>query len=172
MKDNIDFLIACGRNSEGYVRHLIKTVDNTFSGKNKLRFLLGINDPEVSRDDLETIDSKNEINILDCISSGSSSDGHGECLDLLSAHIDSKYTVIADSDVAFLCKDWDEILISELEKSEKIAAIGNEYDGNKYAKLNVVGKKETDEYGKTHYVEINTFKPEPKDDKGGNNLPF
>tara|TARA_Y100000114_G_scaffold156586_1_gene184266 strand:+ start:664 stop:927 length:264 start_codon:yes stop_codon:yes gene_type:complete len=37
-----------------------------------------------------------------------------------------------------------------------------EYNGDKFIKLKVVKKREADEYGKTHYVEVDTFKPEPK----------
>jgi hypothetical protein len=37
-----------------------------------------------------------------------------------------------------------------------------EYNGKKYVKLIVQKKKEIDQYGKTHYVAIDTFKPEPK----------
>ena len=35
-------------------------------------------------------------------------------------------------------------------------------DGDKYIKLKVVKKREADQYGKTHYVEVDTFKPESK----------
>lgn len=34
-----------------------------------------------------------------------------------------------------------------------------EYAGDKYIKLKVVKKKEMDEYGKTHYIEVDTWKP-------------
>tara|TARA_R110000751_G_scaffold109320_3_gene206366 strand:- start:2045 stop:2329 length:285 start_codon:yes stop_codon:yes gene_type:complete len=38
-----------------------------------------------------------------------------------------------------------------------------EYNGKKYIKVNVSAKKDgEDQYGKTHYVAIDTFKPEPK----------
>ena len=38
-----------------------------------------------------------------------------------------------------------------------------EYNGKKYIKLNVSAKRDgEDEYGKTHYVVVDTFKPEPK----------
>ena len=39
-----------------------------------------------------------------------------------------------------------------------------EYEGKWYTKLKVNKKKETDEYGKTHSVEVNTWKPEPQND--------
>tara|TARA_R100000773_G_C4221040_1_gene119890 strand:+ start:4057 stop:4335 length:279 start_codon:yes stop_codon:yes gene_type:complete len=38
-----------------------------------------------------------------------------------------------------------------------------EYNGKKYVKLNVTKKKEgVDQYGKTHSVKINTYRPEEK----------
>ena len=37
-----------------------------------------------------------------------------------------------------------------------------EYSGKKYIKLNVQKKKQADEYGKTHYVAVDTWKPEAK----------
>ena len=49
-----------------------------------------------------------------------------------------------------------------------------DYNGEKYIKLKVVKKREADEYGKTHYVAIDTWKPEPKKDevKEEKDLPF
>ncbi len=37
-----------------------------------------------------------------------------------------------------------------------------EYNGKWYAKLKINRKRETDEYGKTHSVSINTWKPDQK----------
>lgn len=37
-----------------------------------------------------------------------------------------------------------------------------EYSGKKYVNLTAVKKKEVDMYGKTHFVKINDFTPEPK----------
>ena len=34
-----------------------------------------------------------------------------------------------------------------------------EFDGKKYIKLNVVKKKEVDQYGKSHYIEVDTWRP-------------
>jgi hypothetical protein len=50
-----------------------------------------------------------------------------------------------------------------------------EYNGKKYVKLNVSAKKDgADEYGKTHYVSVDTFKPETKKEpaKQQADLPF
>jgi len=46
-----------------------------------------------------------------------------------------------------------------------------EYNGNKYIKLNICKKKGgEDEYGKTHYIQVDTFKPEQQKNK--EELPF
>jgi len=37
-----------------------------------------------------------------------------------------------------------------------------EYNGKKYIKLIVQEKKSVDEYGKSHFVAVDTWKPEPK----------
>ena len=50
-----------------------------------------------------------------------------------------------------------------------------EYNGKKYVKLIVQKKREADQYGKTHYVAIDTFKPEPKKEEevpADKDLPF
>tara|TARA_Y100001938_G_C8048116_1_gene410112 strand:+ start:1139 stop:1396 length:258 start_codon:yes stop_codon:yes gene_type:complete len=50
-----------------------------------------------------------------------------------------------------------------------------EYNGKKYVKLNVSAKRDgADEYGKTHYVSVDTYKPEAKKEpaKKQADLPF
>lgn len=49
-----------------------------------------------------------------------------------------------------------------------------EYNGKKYIKLIVQKKREADQYGKTHYVAVDTWKPEPKKEeaKEEQDLPF
>ena len=51
-----------------------------------------------------------------------------------------------------------------------------EYEGKKYIKVKVQKKKSgADQYGKTHFVEVNTWKPEPKKSepvKQEDDLPF
>ena len=38
----------------------------------------------------------------------------------------------------------------------------NEYNGKTYISLDVVTRREVDEYGNSHYVTVNTWKPEGK----------
>lgn len=46
--------------------------------------------------------------------------GHGEALNILIEKVDTRYTVILDADATFLIKNWDEILLSELNTDTKI----------------------------------------------------
>lgn len=49
----------------------------------------------------------------------------------------------------------------------------NEYKGSKYIKLKLAKKKGgADEYGKTHYVEVDTWKPTAKKEEANSDLPF
>ena len=59
------------------------------------------------------------------------------------------------------------INLSKISKTSKDFIF--EYGGDKFIKLKVVKKKEEDEYGKSHYVEVDTWKPESSasaEDKG------
>tara|TARA_R100000773_G_scaffold17822_1_gene16169 strand:- start:4926 stop:5192 length:267 start_codon:yes stop_codon:yes gene_type:complete len=58
-------------------------------------------------------------------------------------------------------------------KSDAGSHIFDGTNGDKYIRLKVVRKRNgADDYGKTHYVEVNTFKPEPKKEAVANDLPF
>jgi glycosyltransferase involved in cell wall biosynthesis len=46
--------------------------------------------------------------------------GHGEALNILVDQIDAQYGVIIDADATFLKRDWDEILINQLDDRVKI----------------------------------------------------
>ena len=52
--------------------------------------------------------------------SASGSMGHGEALNILIDKIDTPYGVILDADATFLKKEWDEILINQLDDEVKI----------------------------------------------------
>tara|TARA_R100001594_G_scaffold50196_2_gene83304 strand:- start:139 stop:414 length:276 start_codon:yes stop_codon:yes gene_type:complete len=51
-----------------------------------------------------------------------------------------------------------------------------EFNGKKYIKVKVQKKKEADQYGKTHFVEVDTWKPEAKSsqpvESTNDDLPF
>lgn len=50
----------------------------------------------------------------------SGSIAHAEALDILIEKVDTKYTVVMDSDCVFLLKNWDEILIKNINETIKI----------------------------------------------------
>ena len=131
MKDNIDFLIACGRNSEEYIQFLIKTVEKTAT-HSSFRFLLGINDEYVSEEKLKSLKTNHQIEVIDCQTSGGFSYGHGGCLDKLLSKVQTDFFITCDCDVAFLTYGWDKILKDKLLSDDRLAVIGSEYDGSKY----------------------------------------
>jgi len=45
---------------------------------------------------------------------------------------------------------------------KNVQALIYEYEGKKYLNLKIVKRKEVNEYGKTHYVEIDQFVPKSK----------
>jgi len=69
--------------------------------------------------------------------------------------------------------DGNEIKFSlNLTKLKEAAEHIFEFKDNKYIKLKVCKKKETDEYGKTHYVQIDTFKPKDDFEPKQEDVPF
>jgi len=57
--------------------------------------------------------------------------------------------------------DGDQIEFAiNLSKIKQVQEHIFEYKGEKYLKLRMVKKREADQYGRTHYIEVNTFKPE------------
>ena len=131
MKQEIDFLIPCGRNSEEYAQFLINSVEQTTSST-KFRFVLGINDDYVSKEKLLKIKSHYPIKVVDCRTKGAYSYGHGQSLDALVHYVETDYFVICDCDVVFLTEEWDQLFLNNFLADEKLAAIGTEYDGSKY----------------------------------------
>lgn len=59
----------------------------------------------------------------------SGSIGHGEALDILASKIETPFFVVVDSDVVFLRKEWDVILLERI--NDKVKAIGTEASGDK-----------------------------------------
>ena len=57
----------------------------------------------------------------------------------------------------------------------KLADYIQEYNGNKFIKLNINLKDEPDQYGKDVSISVDTWRPEPQEDKAtdtSNDLPF
>jgi hypothetical protein len=124
--DKIQIGIACGSNSELYVNFLMDTIKKTVDNTDNIEFLLGVNKPSVDKELLQKNNDVFNIKIIDAISPRQGSLGHGFCLDELLKHMDSKYGMFVDCDVAFLEKDWDEKLKDCLK--DNIAVVGADTD--------------------------------------------
>jgi len=135
MKELLQIGIPCGRNSELFVEFLISSIERTTSRNYNIEFIFGINQAGVDIAFLDNINTKykKKFAILDnlTLDTGTSA-GHGTCLNLIFDKMNSKYGMILDCDTAFLCKEWDEKLISLLDK--KTIIVGTEYgaDQNKF----------------------------------------
>ena len=122
VKKTIQIGIPCGTNSEMYVSFLISSIESTISGDFQHEYILGVNQRGVDFDRFKKI--KN-VKIVEDYQNSTSSKGHGHCLDLILKNMKSEYGMFVDSDVAFLEKSWDRILIDKLDKD--CLMIGSEY---------------------------------------------
>lgn len=130
--------IPCGPNSEKFANFLIKSAEKTISGKKTYSYLIAINKPGVKREEI-TNGITAEVNFVERHSQYTSSEGHADALNLLLENIESDFAFFVDSDVAFLCKDWDSILLDHL--IDGTAMIGTEYhhsDGKMSNRPNVI----------------------------------
>lgn len=140
MEKIIQIGIPCSKNCEDYVCFLLTSIIKTVS-KERLKdieIILAI-DSKVNNKKIDKIIKDitlQGLEITKIVNNKKTSypEGHGINLDVLYRNFTSKYCVFVDCDVAFLKKDWDEILISAIEEDEKIIAIGSEYssDSGKY----------------------------------------
>jgi hypothetical protein len=110
----------------------METVKRTVSDPNNIEFLLGINKPTVNKEFLTRNGGEFKIKIIDALSSHHGSLGHGFCLDKILEHMDSKYGMFVDCDVAFLEKDWDEILKEHLKNNVVVVGADTDPKHNHY----------------------------------------
>jgi hypothetical protein len=131
--------IPCGPNSELFANFLIRSIEKTISNEFDYSFIIGINKNGVNRAKIvENFDIK-KFHFVEETSSEQSSLGHAHCLNLILKNMDSKWGFLIDSDVALLAKDWDKILISQL--NNKVIMIGSQYhhsDGKMINRPNVI----------------------------------
>lgn len=135
MRELLQIGIPCGRNSELFVEFLISSIERTISENYDIEFIFGINQSGVNKSFLENINTKYEKKFVifeNLMSGRGTGTGHGNCLNSIFKEMSSKYGMMIDSDTAFLCKGWDEKLISLLD--EETIIIGTEYgaDQNKF----------------------------------------
>ncbi len=103
------------------------------SSRCELEFIFGLNTPAVDGSALEGSCRRHGFR-GECVEAFSqsleASVNHGRCLDVLLGKMRSSCGMFIDCDIAFLMKDWDVKMRSELKGG--VAVIGPEYDGKKY----------------------------------------
>lgn len=136
---DLQIAIPCGRNSEKFTNFLISTIEATISKSLSYKFLIGINKPNVNKALIVAGHNLNKFEFIEVLSYDSGSLGHAHCLNIMLNRISSKFGVFLDSDVAMLIRDWDTLLLSNL--NERVVMIGSEYhktDGKMINRPNVI----------------------------------
>ena len=172
MKKDITILLTYSQEHQiNYINFLLKSIKHTISNHGRVKYLLGVDtgkqkNPPIDKinfhyDKLLKVDTKN----LDY-----SSYAHSVVMDEMIKHIDTKYAVICDSDIAFLKKDWDIDFINML--NDKHILVGGEsnhvtyffphiymafFDAEKFKELKVTLApiKNNKEFIKKYNIKIN-----------------
>ena len=126
---------------ENYVRFVIQSMVLTANDPTKLEFLIGLNGDDIDLKKMSGVhDNVKFIDVIDEIERRvgdaphktkftTSSLNHGELLDTLFKHFDSRHGMWVDSDMAFLCLDWDIKMKACL--NENCAIVGLTYPKNR-----------------------------------------
>lgn len=116
MKD-ITILITYSQDHQNsYINFMLQTLNYTISDKNRYTILLGVDTGKKKNPDLKkiTFPYDNIINV-DTGNNDYSSYAHSLVMDEMIKHINTKYAIICDSDIAFLQKNWDIDFINMLD---------------------------------------------------------
>ena len=57
-------------------------------------------------------------------------------------------------------QQFDNLVRASICLTDLPAEFINEYNGKKYISLDIVTRREADEYGNSHYITVNTYKPD------------
>ena len=125
MKDITVLITYSQEHQNSYINFMLSTLNHTISNKNRYKILLGVDTGVKKNPDLKKInfpfDKMIQVNTKN---SDYSSFAHSLVMDEMIKHIDTKYAIICDSDIAFLHKNWDIDFINMLD--EKNIFIGGE----------------------------------------------
>lgn len=126
MKKDITVLLTYSQEHQiNYINFLLKSIKLTISDQNRVKYLLGVDTGVYKNPSIDKIDFHyDQIIKVDTKKSDYSSYAHSLVMDEMIKHIDTKYAVICDSDIAFLKKNWDLDFINQL--NDKNIIIGGE----------------------------------------------
>lgn len=116
MKDITIMITYSQEHQNSYINFMLSTLNHTISNKNRCKILLGVDTGKRKNPDLKKINFPfDKIIKVDTGNSDYSSYAHSLVMDEMIKHIDTKYAVICDSDIAFLQKNWDVDFINMLD---------------------------------------------------------
>lgn len=125
MKDITILITYCQEQQNSYINFMLKTLNYTISDKNRYKILLGVDTGKKKNPDITKINFPYDKMIkVDTYNNDYSSYAHSLVMDEMIKHIDTKYAMICDSDIAMLEKNWDIDFINML--NDKDIFIGGE----------------------------------------------
>lgn len=105
---NIDFITFIGPNSADYADYLKYTCETFLSGKHNINWMC-----------VESVGADRLPKGYKCVTkagdTGHNSLNHGTAMNLALTYIESEYVVFIDADMAIVYKNWDEVVVNELE---------------------------------------------------------
>ena len=108
---NIDFITFIGQNSADYAEYLKYTCDIFKSGKHNINWKC-----------IKSVGAEKLPNGYKCVANsgdfGHNSLNHGEAINKSLEYIDTEYVVLIDVDMAIVYKNWDDVIVKELNKND------------------------------------------------------
>ncbi len=108
---NIDFITFIGPNSADYADYLKHTCEIFLSGKHKINWKC-----------IESVGAEKLPKGYSCVAkagdTGHNSMNHATAMNLALKYIESEYVVFIDADMAIVYKDWDDVVVNELDQND------------------------------------------------------
>ena len=116
IKDITVLLTYSQEHQINYINFLIESIKLTVSNENRIKYMLGVDTGIYKNPPIDKINFHYDKLIkVDTKKLEYSSYAHSIVMDEMINHIDTKYAVICDSDIAFLKKNWDIDFINMLD---------------------------------------------------------
>lgn len=107
----IDFITFITRYSSNYAEFLKYTCEKFMSGKHEIKWKC-----------IESVGAEKLPRGYDCVAvageTGHNSLNHGIAMNLAQNHIQSDYVIFIDADMAIVYKNWDDVIINELNEND------------------------------------------------------
>jgi len=131
-KKDITILLTYSQEHQiNYINFLLKSIKKTISNHGRVKYMLGVDTGIYKNPPIDKINFHYDKLIkVDTKKLEYSSYAHSVVMDEMIKHIDTKYAVICDSDIAFLHKNWDIDFINMI--NEKNILVGGESNHTTY----------------------------------------